>query len=95
MYHQRLQYPQCVFSIQFVNEGDVTKMFEDHRKEQIDEYETDFDEEESDFEEHSELSNRAWVTRSSRTVRAFHGGWLLGLFPPLSPKLRVVGHRQK
>ena len=64
-------------------------------KKQIDEYETEFVEEESDFEEHSELANRACVTRSSRTVRAFHGGRLLGLFLPLSPKLRVVGHRQK
>ena len=63
--------PQRVVSIQFVDEGDVTEVFEDHREEQIDEYETDSDDEESDFEEHSELVNRACVTRSGRAVRAF------------------------
>ena len=45
--------------------------FEDYRKEQIDEYETDSDDEESDFQEHSELVNRVCVTRSGRAVRAF------------------------
>ena len=54
--------PQRVVSIQFVDEGDVTGVFEDHRYEQIDEYETtDSDDEESDFEEHSEPVNRACV----------------------------------
>ena len=43
---------QRVVSIQFMDEGDVTKVFEDHREVQIDEYETDSDNEESDFEEH-------------------------------------------
>ena len=62
---------QRVVSIQFVDEGDVTEVFEDHREVQIDEYETDSDDEESDFEEHSELVNRACVTRSGRAVRAF------------------------
>jgi len=33
--------------------------------------ETDSDDGESDFEEHSELVNRACVTRSGRAVRAF------------------------
>ena len=42
--------PQRVVSIQFVDEGDVTKLFEDHRELEIDEYETDSDDEESDFE---------------------------------------------
>ena len=63
--------PQHVLSIQFVDQGDVTEVFEDYREEQIDEYETDSDDEESDFQEHSELVNRACVTRSSRAVRAF------------------------
>ena len=64
--------PQRVVSIQFVDEGDVTEVFEDHREVQIDEYETDSDDEESDFEEHSELVNRAcaYDTRSGRAVRA-------------------------
>ena len=44
-----------------MDEGDITEVFEDHREEQIDEYETDSDDEESDFEEHSELVNRACV----------------------------------
>ena len=35
--------PQRVVSIQFVEEGDVTDVFEDHREVQIDEYETDSD----------------------------------------------------
>ena len=61
--------PQRVASIQFVDEGDVTKVFEDHRKVQIDEYERDSDNEESDYEEDLELVNRARVTRSSRAVR--------------------------
>ena len=63
--------PQRVVSIQFVDEGDVTEVFEDHREVQIDEDETDSDDEGSDFEEHSQLVNRACVTRSSRAVRAF------------------------
>ena len=50
-------------SIQFVDEGDVTEAFEDHREVQIDEYETDSDDEES------ELVNRACVTRSGRAVK--------------------------
>ena len=54
-----------------MDEGDVTEVFEDHREVQIDEYETDLDDEESDFEKHSEFVNRACVTRSGRTVRAF------------------------
>ena len=41
---------QRVVSIQFMDEGDVTEVFEDHREVQIDEYETDSDNEESDFE---------------------------------------------
>lgn len=78
---ERLRYPeentvssanaQRVVSIQFVDEGDVTEVFEDHREVQIDEYETDSDDEESDFEEHPEVVNRACVTRSGRAVRAF------------------------
>ena len=63
--------PLRVVSIQFVDEGDVTEVFEDHGEIQIDEYETDSDDEESDFEEHSELVNRACVSRSCRAVRAF------------------------
>ena len=69
----RLRYPeennvsssnvQRVVSIQFVDEGDVTEAFEDHREVQIDEYETDSDDEES------ELVNRACVTRSGRAVK--------------------------
>ena len=78
---ERLRYPeentvssanaQRVVSIQFVDEGDVTEVFEDHREVQIDEYETDSDDEESDFEEHPEVVNRACVTQSGRAVRAF------------------------
>ena len=70
---ERLRYPeennvssanvQRVVSIQFVDEGDVTEAFEDHREVQIDEYETDSDDEES------ELVNRACVTRSGRAVK--------------------------
>ena len=48
--------PQHVVSIQFVDEGDATEVFEDHKGVQIDEHETDSDDEESDFEEHSDLS---------------------------------------
>ena len=53
---ERLRYPeennvssanaQRVVSIQFVDEGDVTEVFEDHKEVQIDEYETDSDDEE-------------------------------------------------
>ena len=49
------------YAIQFVDEWNVTEVFEDHREVHIDEYETDSDDEESDFE-HSELVNRACVT---------------------------------
>ena len=55
----RLRYPeennvssakvQRFVSIQFVDEGDVTEAFEDHREVQIDEYETDSDDEESEL----------------------------------------------
>ena len=48
--------PQPVVSIQFVNNGDVSEMFEDHREVQIDEYETDSDDEETENEEHLGLS---------------------------------------
>ena len=56
-----------------MDQEDVTKVFENYREEQIDEYETDLVDEESDFKEHSEPVNRACVTRSgrSRAVRAF------------------------
>ena len=57
MHHQRLRYHNAV-SAQFVDEGDVTEAFEDHREEQIDEYETDSNDEESDFEEHAERVRR-------------------------------------
>ena len=50
---------------------DVTKVLENYREEQIDEYEKDLDDEESDFQEHSEPVNRACVTRSGGAVRAF------------------------
>ena len=62
---------QPVFSIQFVNDGDVSEMFEDHREVQIDEYETDSDDEKTENEEHLELVKRACITRSGRAVRAF------------------------
>ena len=62
---------QPVVSIQFVNDGDVSEMFEDHREVQIDEYETDSDDEETENEEHLELVKRACITRSGRAVRAF------------------------
>ena len=39
-----------------MDEGDVTEVLEDHREEQIDEYETDSDDEESDFENIQSLS---------------------------------------
>ena len=42
--------PQSVVSIQFVDDGDVSKMFEDHKEVQIDEYETDSDDEETENE---------------------------------------------
>ena len=47
-----------------MDDGDVTEVFEDHRQEQIDEYETDSDDDESDYDEHSELVDRAYITRS-------------------------------
>ena len=80
---ERLRYPeenvnnvssanaQRVVSIQFVDEGDVTEVFEDHREVQIDGYETDSNYEESDFEKHPKLVNRACVPRSGRAVRVF------------------------
>ena len=61
----------AVVSKQFVDDGDVTEVFEDHRQEQIDEYDTDSDDDESDLEEDSKLANRACVTQSGRAVRAF------------------------
>ena len=53
---------QPVVSIQFVNDGDVSEIFEDHREVQIDEYETDSDDEETENEEHLELVKRACIT---------------------------------
>ena len=70
MYYQRLQYHNVVI-IQFVDQGFVTEVVEDHREKPVDEYETDSNNEEPDFEEHSELVSRACVTRSGRAVRAF------------------------
>ena len=55
--------PQPVVSIQFVDDGDVSEMFEDHREVQIDEYETDSDDEDTENEEHLELVKRACITR--------------------------------
>ena len=63
--------PQSVVSIQFVNNGDGSEMFEDHREVQIDEYETDSDDEETEHEEHLELVKRACITRSGTDVRSF------------------------
>ena len=63
--------PQPVVSIQFVDDGDVSEMLEDHREVQIDEYETDSDDEDTKNEEHQELVKRACITRSDRAVRAF------------------------
>ena len=60
-----------VVSKQFVDDGDVTEVFEEHRQEQIDEYDTDSDDDESNLEEDSKLANRACVTQSGRAVRAF------------------------
>jgi len=62
---------QPVVSIQFVNNVDVSEMFEDHRGLQIDEYETDSDEEETENKEHLELVKKVFITRSGRAVRAF------------------------
>ena len=53
-----------------MDDGDVTKVFDDHRQEYIDEYEADSYDDESENEEHSDLVNRACGTRSDRTVRA-------------------------
>ena len=44
--------PQPVVSIQFVDDGEVSEMFEDHREVQIDEYETDSDDKDIENEEH-------------------------------------------
>ena len=57
--------------MQFVDDGDVSEMLEDHREVQIDEYETDSDDEDTENEEHQELVKRACITRSDRAVRAF------------------------
>ena len=62
--------PQPVVSIQFVDDEDVSEMFENHREVQIDEYETDSDEDTKN-EEHLELIKRACITRSGRAVREF------------------------
>ena len=51
-----------------MDDGDVSEMFEDHREEQIDEYETNSDDEDT---ENEELVKRACITRSGRAVRAF------------------------
>ena len=56
--------------MQSVDNEDVSEMFENHREEQIDEYETDSDEDTKN-EEHLELIKRACITRSGRAVRAF------------------------
>ena len=63
--------PQPVVSIQFVDGGNVSEMFEDHREVQIDEYETDSDYEDTENKGHLELVKRACITRSGRAVRAF------------------------
>ena len=63
--------PQPVVSIQFVDCGNVSEMFEDHREVQIDEYETDSDDEDTENKGHLELVKRACITRSGRAVRAF------------------------
>ena len=63
--------PQPFVSIQFVDDGDVSEIFEDNREVQIDEYETDSDDDETENEEHLELVKRACITRSGRAVRAF------------------------
>ena len=55
--------PQPVVSIQFVDDGEVSEMFEDHREVQIDEYETDSDDEDTENEEHLKLVKRACITR--------------------------------
>ena len=60
--------PHPVVSIQFVDDGDVSEMFEDHREVQIDEYETNSGDEDT---ENEELVKRACITRSGRVVRAF------------------------
>ena len=53
-----------------MNEGGVTEVFEDHRE--INEHQTDWDDEKSDVKGHTELVNRACVTRPSRpAVLAF------------------------
>ena len=44
--------PQPVVSIQFVDDGDVSEMFEDNREVQIDEYETDSHADETENKEH-------------------------------------------
>ena len=54
--------PQPVVSIQFVDDGDVSEMIEDHREVQTDEYETDSDDEQTENEEHLELVKRACIT---------------------------------
>ena len=51
-----------------MDDGDVSEMFEDHREEQIDGYETNSDDEDT---ENEELVKRACITRSGRAVCAF------------------------
>ena len=63
--------PQPVVSVQFVNDENVSEMFEDHKEVQIDEYETDSDDNETVNEEHLELVKKVCVTRSGRAVCAF------------------------
>ena len=63
--------PQPVVCIQFVDDGNASEMFEDHRQVQIDEHETDYDDDETENEEHLGLVKRAHITRFGRAVRAF------------------------
>ena len=63
--------PQPVVSIQSVDDGEVSEMFEDHGEVQIDEYETDSDDEDNENEDHLELVKRACITRSGRAVCTF------------------------
>ena len=63
--------PQPVVSIQFVDDGDVSEMFEDNREVKIDEYETDSDDDENENEENLEPVKRACINRYGRAVRVF------------------------
>ena len=62
--------PRSVVSIQFVDDGDVSEMFEDHKEVQIAEYEKYSDDDETKNEKHLELVKRAYITRFGRAVRA-------------------------